>query len=221
MKRLIFAGLAAFSLGLSACSNDPTVNPNGTNTTGSNVVFHEVDRIGKPGIKELYLAFGTHSGYNQSVPAGDLTNYGPPVASFVTTTAGRSAAIGSFVSMILLPDALIANFQDASTRASYLGWETGGQINPDCTGLSGTTFGGRALNDDVVDTDLGLAFGNLATSAKLTSAGTINLGPTPPPPDDGKEKNGANGTPNLTNEHVTCPVATGTPHQFPYLAAPI
>jgi Domain of unknown function (DUF4331) len=221
MKRLLIAGLAALSLGLPACSNDPTVNPNGTDTTGQNVVFHQVDRIGKPGIKALFLAFGTHSAYNQATPGGDVAAYGPSVASFVTTTAGRSAAIGSFVSTILIPDALIANFQDASPRASYLGWETGGQIASDCTGLTGETFGGRALNDDVVNTDLGLAFGNLATSAKLTAAGTINLGPTVPPADDGNDKNGSGGTPNLTNQHVACPGSIGTPLQFPYLAAPI
>jgi hypothetical protein len=221
MNRFIVAGFAAIALALPACSNDPTVNPNGNDTSGQNVQFHQVDRIGKPGIKELYLAFATHSTYNQSAPANDTAAYGPSVAAFVTASAGRSAAIGSFVSLILMPDALIANFQDGSTRASYLGWETGGQLATDCTGLPGTTFGGRALTDDVVDVDLGLAFGNLATSATLTAAGTANLGTTTPPADDGKDSNGSGTSPNLTNQHVACPGTTGTPLSFPYIAAPI
>jgi hypothetical protein len=221
MQRLLLTGLAAFALGLGACSNDPTVNPNGTNTTGANIAFKEVDRIGKPGIKELFLPFSVHSAYNQGTPENDPANYGPAVASFVTGTAGRSAAIGSFVSTLLLPDAMIADFNSTATRASYLGWETSGSIAADCTGLSGTTFGGRAPDDDVVDVDLGLAFGNLATSAVLGTSSTVNVGPTPPPADDGNEKNGTHGTPNLTNEHVACPSGTVSTAAFPYLAAPL
>jgi len=218
---LSIAGTLALALAtLSACSNDPTVSSSGAQTNGSNVNFIEIDRIGKPGIKELYLPYGTHAAYNLGKPANDPTAYGPAISSFVTTApAGRSAAIASYVADLLTPDALSANFDDTSGRASYLGWETGGQLAVDCNGLPGTTFGGRALNDDVVDAMLGLAFGNLATSTVLTAT-TPNVSASPPP-DDGNEKNGANGTPNLTNENVACGTRGITTLQFPYLGSPV
>jgi len=220
MKRLILTGISIAALGLAGCSNDPTVLNSGTDVSGDNVTFHQVDRIGKPGVKELYLSFATHATYNTLSPSGDPTAYGPAVATFVTGTAGRSAAIGSFVSTLLLPDALIANLNDGSTRASYLGWETSGQIASDCTGLAGTTFGGRALDDDVVDTDLGLAFGNLATSAVITTT-PLNVSSSPAPADDGKESNGTGGTPNLTKQNVSCAGKGFTLGTFPYLAPPV
>ena len=222
MKRIVSLACAALALAaLAACSNDPTVNPNGTNTTGSNIAFLQIDRIGKPGIKELYVPYANHAAYNGALPQNDVSAYGPAIGGFVTgAPAGRSAAIGAYVAALLAPDALIADFNDTSGRASYLGWETGGQLAVDCTGLPGTPFGGRALNDDVVSAMLGLAFGNLATSTTLTAA-TPNVSPTMAPPDDGAEKNGANGTPNLTNQHVSCAGKGFTPLQFPYLAAPV
>jgi hypothetical protein len=205
---------------LASCSNDPTVNPNGTNTNGLNLVFQQVDRVGKPGIKELYLPFGMHAGYNSASPANDPTAFGPTIASFVSgAPAGRSAAIATYVSDLLVPDALIADFSDTSGRASYLGWETSGQLRVDCTGLPPTAFGGRAIGDDVVNAMLGLAFGSSATSTTLT-APTPNVGVNAPP-DDGAEKNGLNGTPNLTSDQVSC-VGKSTPSQvFPYLANPV
>jgi hypothetical protein len=205
---------------LAACSNDPTVNPNGTDTSGSQILFKQVDRIGKPGIKMLYIAYSSHIAYNTGTPANDVDTNGPTIASFVTSQpAGRSAAIASYVSALLMPDALIGDLSNTSGRASYLGWETGGQLSFDCNGLPGTAFGGRSLTDDVVDADLGITFGNLATSTTLTAA-TPNVGASPPP-DDGNEKNGANGTPNLTKQNVACGNKGFLTNQFPYLGNPI
>jgi hypothetical protein len=218
------AALLAFAA-LSACSNDPTVNPNGTQTNGSNLIFRQVDRIGKPGIKMLYISYANHVAYNSAIPAGDTTGYGPTIAAFIAASpAGRSAAISSYVTAVMTPDALIANVDDTSTRASYLGWETSGQLQVDCTGLPATTFGGRALNDDVVNAILGLTFGNSGTSTTLT-APTPNVatstGSLSPPADDGAEKNGTNGSPNLTNQQVACPNRGFTLQQFPYLGPPV
>ena len=75
---------------------------------------------------------------------------------------------------------------------------------------------------------LGLAYGNLATSATITDAANTNVFPfatnttttSAPPPDDGKEQNGENGTPLLSKAkhhvheqveaHVELPVLAGT-----------
>lgn len=219
----IFTVACAASLSLatlSACSNDPTVTNNQT-ATGSNITFVQIDREGKPGIKELYLPYSQHDPFNRNTPQNDPANYGPAVASFVTGTAGRSTGIATYVQYLLIPDALIANTSDASTRASYLGWETGGQIKTDCTGLAPGTFGGRSLGDDVVTTMLGLSFGNLATSTTLTKATpnvvneTGTVAATPIAPDDGHD------TAALSNQHVSCAGSGVTQHTFPYLAPPV
>ncbi len=221
VRSLSIACAASLALAaLAACSNDPTVNPNGTDTSGSQILFQQVDRIGKPGIKMLYVSYASHIPYNQGTPKNDPANFGSTISTAVTSApAGRSAAIGSFVSALLLPDALIGDLSNTSGRASYLGWETSGQLSFDCNGLPGTAFGGRALTDDVVNATLGITFGNLATSAVLT-AGTPNVGASPPP-DDGNEKNGTGGTPNLTNQGVACGNKGILMNQFPYLGDPI
>ena len=227
MRRILSTActaLLAFAA-LSSCSNDPTVNSNGTQTNGSNLIFRQVDRVGKPGIKMLYIPYASHVAYNSAIPVNDTAGYGPTVAAFIAASpAGRSTAISSYVAALLLPDALIANVSDTSARASYLGWETSGQLQVDCTALAPTTFGGRALNDDVVNAILGLTFGNSGTSTTLT-APTPNVvnstGSLSPPADDGAEKNGANGTPNLTSQQVTCPNRGFMQQQFPYLGPPV
>ncbi len=208
--------LAAFS----SCSNDPTLN-NGGDTTGANINFQEIDRIGKPGIKELFLPYAQHDAYNRSVPQNDPSAYGPAVASFVTG-AGRSAAVAQYVRAILLPDALVASISNPATTASYLGWETGGRIADDCAGAPRNAFGGRGLNEDVVDTMLGLVYGNIATTAyalaPIAAAGVTTPGPAP---DDGREQNGLSGRPNLASDGVTCVNRPSLLQQFPYLANPV
>jgi hypothetical protein len=222
MNRILTLACAAtLAAGISACSNDPTVTNQNVNASGSNISFLQIDREGKPGVKELYLPYSQHDPFNRNSPQNDPGNFGPSISTFVTGTAGRSAGIATYVQYLLLPDALIANTSDPSPRASYLGWETGGQITTDCTGLAPGTFGGRSLTDDVVSTDLGLAFGNLATSATLmkptpnvvneTSAG----GATPIAADDHREHT------TLANQHVSCAGSGVTQHTFPYLAPPV
>jgi hypothetical protein len=76
--------------------------------------------------------------------------------------------------------------------ASYLGVETGG--------ATGSKFGGRALNDDVIDISLGAIFGNT-----LSALGVV--------PDDGKE------SPCLTTDNVAYDKSNTT--TFPYVQGPI
>lgn len=223
MKRIVSlaASVALLSAALAACSNDPTLN-NNADTTGANLTFLQIDRLGKPGIKELYLPYAQHATYDQAIPQTDGTAYGPSVASFVTGTAGRSAAIGGYVAALLLPDALVANLANGATTASYLGWETGGRFTTSCTGTAPTAFGGRSPLDDVVDVDLGLAFGNLATTSYTAgSVGTPGLTGVTPVADDGREQNGTGGRPLLSSDGVGCGTKTIMTTQFPYLQPPV
>jgi hypothetical protein len=230
MKRLLtFVCATGISLAaFSSCSNDPTVKTtNGSN--GGNLNFIQIDRVGRPGIKELYLAYSQHTAFVNSTPSGDIATYGPMIASFVTGTAGRSSAIAAYVSALLTPDALVANLY-GTAPSSYLGWETQatstglGQIpsGAGCAGGSTTVggFGGRSLSDDVVSTMLSLSYGSLATTTTLTNA-TPNVTASPAP-DDGKEQNGQNGTRNLACQFVPYSASSKgiTSLQFPYLGAP-
>ncbi|HEY0798297.1 MAG TPA: hypothetical protein VGD50_04055, partial [Candidatus Baltobacteraceae bacterium] len=77
----------------------------------------------------------------------------------------------------------------------YLGVETNG-----AGGVS--LFGGRGLADDVMSTNLGIAFGSTLTTVQP------NVYPFPmpsmtPPPDDGNENDGRTGRPELVNANVT------------------
>ena len=228
MKNLVtIAGTAALALtAFSGCSNDPTLNNNGngTNTSGANIQFAQIDRIGKPGIKELFLPFAQHDAYNRDVPANDLMNTAPKINTFVTNVAGRSAAVSSYAQALLLPDALIVNLTSSATRASYLGYETNGALTVDCQGRAGSSFGGRAPTDDVVTTMLSLAYGRIATTTSAPNAGT---GLTPVP-DDFREQTGQGGKPQLGTDNVSCTTGSngGPPKStlsasFPYLNAPI
>ncbi len=206
---------------LAGCSNDPTLNNNG-NTTGTNITFNQIDRIGKPGIKEVFLPYAQHDPYDHANPQGDVATYGPALGTFVTGTAGRSAAVSSYVTTVLLPDALVANLTVTASPASYLGWETGGRLASNCKGTPPGSFGGRDPLDDVVDVTLGLAFGNLATTAyPAATAGTPGLTGLTPAADDGAEQNGTNGRPQLASDNVSCGTKTVVTTRFPYLQDPI
>jgi hypothetical protein len=229
MKRLMtFACVTAVSLAaFSSCSNDPTVK-NGGGSTGQNLVFIQIDRIGRPGLKELYLPYANHDAFNRVPPSTDATQVAPQIATFMTA-AGRSAAISQYVQDLLTPDVLLFNIANPSATASYLGYESGGQIPVSCTGTAPSAFGGRGLADDVVSAMLGLAYGNLATSTVLANASLTTVVPfatnsttiVAPPPDDGAEKNGLNGTPLLSNQNLGCADKTTNSNTFPYLSPPV
>lgn len=223
-RLLIIACASALSLAaVAGCSNDPTVNPRGTQTNGSNLTFLQIDRIGKPGIKELFLPYAKHAAYNADIPQNDFKDTGPLIDAFMTGTAGRSAAVSQYMQALVLPDALIANLGDNSPRASYLGYETGGGVKDDCLSAAPTTFGGRSLTDDVVNAMLGLAFGNTATTVpapNVPNFGGTSLG-LAPAPEDGKEQNGQNGTPQLVNQNVGCANKGLMLGSFPYLGNPL
>lgn len=187
-----FAAGCAF-LALAGCSNDPTLT--GTNTG----TFIQIDRVGRPALNTIFVPFAQHAANDRGTAAKDQQVLGPELSTFMTQTAGRSPAVAAAAESLLLTrnaDVLLADFSQPG-NAGYLGVETSGKI--------GQVFGGRALTDDVMTADLGIAFGNTLVTAGLVA-------------DDGKENNGQNGTPNLTSANVV-PVRHSTA-VFPYLGAP-
>jgi hypothetical protein len=194
------ATTSAFALGfsllaLAGCSNDPTLT--GTSVPNN---FVQIDRVGQPALNTIFTPFAQHDANDRGTPSGDVQNLGAAISTFMTETAGRSAATASAAQTLLLAnnaDVLSADLTQ-SGNAGYLGLETGAKI--------GTAFGGRSLTDDVMSTQLGIVFGNRISTLGLA-------------PDDGKENNGQNGTPQLSTDNVSsAPVAPTL--TFPYLAAP-
>jgi hypothetical protein len=221
VKRCAIIG-GSFALALAAfssCSNDPTLG--GTNTNGQNVIFQQVDRVGNPGVTEVFSPYARHNASNRATPLGDAPAMQTDITTFVSTYGGRSAAIQNFIANVLTPDVILADMSQSQTGAAYLGYETAGQINDYCTGYTkpGTgLFGGRALQEDVVTTTFSLVFGSLVP--QISAGSTVPNVPAGAIPDDGKEKNGLNGTPQLTTDNVSCSDKTFTLAQFPYLGPP-
>lgn len=181
------AALAAMVFGFSACGNGDT-NPHVLNPGAPAGVYQQVELFARPAVKEGLEVFNAHDSTNRSEPYSDAT-LSANISNFMTTVAGRDATTSATVTSILSTDEMVIDLsQPASvTTGSYLGVETGG--------ATGSKFGGRALNDDVVDLDLGVVFGN--TLAKL---GVV--------PDDGKEH------PCLTTDNVGPQNANNGPFPF-------
>jgi len=219
MTRLITLAIAAgLSLAaFSSCSNDPTLT--GTTQSGATLVFRQVDRVGGAGVLELFSPYARHDASNKVAVLADATALAADINTFATGSfGGRSAAISSFLQNLLTPDVLLIDTSQ-SGDASYLGVETNGQIVDKCNGarVGNGKFGGRGINEDVVDATLGLVFGSTvptiaAGSNVPNSSGAIA--------DDGNEKDGRAGRPNLTTDNVGCGGKQFNFAQFPYLGAP-
>ena len=220
IKRIVTL-VAAIGLSFGAfasCSNDPTLT--GSNTTGSNLVFVQLDKVGNAGLTEVFTPFTRHDASNRAGPQADETALMGDINTFVTGPyAGRSAGISAFIQNLLAPDVLEFDYSQTAAGASYLGIETNGQINDYCTGTrSGSgLFGGRSLYDDVASETFGLIWGTTVPVISLRSNVPNESGAVP---DDLAEKDGRAGRPNLTTDNVGCGDKHFTPAQFPYLGAP-
>jgi len=192
---LSFVAVYAVVLCTSSCNGGSTSVPN--LNTGSQAQFKQIERLGRPAVKELFQQFANHDGTNKTapwqLPVSGQTLY-QEIGSFTTSVAGRDAAHAATLQAILIPDEIAADLSKSGS-AAYLGVETGG--------ATGGTFGGRGLPDDVIDISLGAVFGNT-----LSALGLI--------PDDGKE------SPCLTTDNVPQKNAQDnvTPAVFPYAGAP-
>ncbi len=159
--------------------------------TGS--VFVQQDRLANPVINEVFATFANnrHKINNLGAPTNEKNELTNDVQSFMVGVAGRSQAITNVVKAVVIPDIMIADL-GVNAGGAYLGVQTGG--------ATGSLAGGRELTDDVVDTSLGIVFGNTISALGLA-------------PNDG------NAIPALTTDNV----GVGGKHftgTFPYLGAP-
>jgi hypothetical protein len=169
-----------------------------TTSVQSAGTWTQSDRLARPVVNEVFatVAGGRHADNDHIEPFQDKMYLQNDIQTFMDTVftfAGkkRSQATVDVIKAVLVPDEMKANLSQGG-KAAYLGVET--------KGATGGTFGGRALTDDVVDTSLGIVFGN--TISKLGLAA-----------DDGAE------VPTLTSDNV----GSGGKHftsTFPFLGAP-
>ena len=153
--------------------------------------YMQIERLGRPAVKEAFESFDRHDMTNRSTPTNDP--YLPAdIVSFTKTVGGRSDAIANTLKAVLIPDEMLADLSQTGVKAAYLGTETGG--------ATGSKFGGRGLGDDVIDISLGAIFGNTLPALKLT-------------PDDGKESK------CLTSDNVG-PQGHHYLASFPYIGNP-
>jgi hypothetical protein len=169
-----------------------------TTSVATRNAWTQSDRLARPVVNEVFatVANGRHATNDHIPPSADKAELANDIQSFmdiVFTAAGkkRSAATVGVIKSVLVPDVMKADL-GSSDAASYLGFETGG--------ATGGKFGGRKLTDDVVDTSLGIVFGNTISTLGLA-------------PDDGAE------VPTLTSDHVG-PQGKHFTNTFPYLGAP-
>jgi hypothetical protein len=170
------AGVAAASLAGTACSDN-----NGTGPTTPRM-YNQVQRLGNPLVSEVLLSKRDHPTHGSIGPDQDAALVAPLVVDFMTTVAGRDPAYINAIAPALIPDVLVVDTSKDPSTASWLS-----------TTLSGG-WGGRKLQDDVVDLALTAVFGSALGDA-------------------------AHATPQLTTDNVAfdSPNVTGT---FPYLAPP-
>lgn len=128
------------------CSDDDEDN-GGSTGINKNREYVQIERLGNPLVSEVFLEKREHGAHNASVPSQDLTLYKASLERFVTDVAGRPPILGTTLSGALLPDMLIVDSSKSTTSAGWLNSAL----------VSG--YGGRPLDDDVVDIGLGAIFG--------------------------------------------------------------
>lgn len=179
--------LLALALGAAACSND-----DGAGTgPGKTTTYNQVQRLGNPLISEVLLDKRSHPTHGSIGPDQDGALIGPEIFAHLvkgspTSFANRDTAYVNVLASVLLPDMLIVQTDKDPATASWLNWVG---VPPLANG-----WGGRKLQDDVVDLALLAVFGD-------------PFGADP-----------GNTTPSLTTDNV----GSDSPFlaAFPYLAPP-
>ncbi|HEY5341860.1 MAG TPA: DUF4331 family protein [Candidatus Aquilonibacter sp.] len=193
--------IGALGLGLAACggnSNNPGHIVPGGGSGANTTQYKQIELLSRPAVKELFEKFVDHQTTNAAEPYADTTLQGE-IQSFTDALRPPNTAVGSdygkALAGVLYPNWLTVDLSQTGA-AAYLGNETGG-----ATSTSHSTFGGRALTDDVITISLGAVFGK--------TLATLHLQP------EDNEENNCLTTQNLAISATQAPTST-----FPYLHAP-
>lgn len=144
--------LAAASLTVAACGDDDGDGGIGPSQPRS---FNQIQRLGNPLVSEVLLAKRSHPTHGSTGPADDVALIGAEVLGFITgpgSVAGRSGDYANTLGGVLLPDMLVVQTDKDPGTAGWLTWLP---LAPFANG-----YGGRKLDDDVVDLALLAVFGD-------------------------------------------------------------
>ncbi len=170
------SAVVAMSLAAAGCSD------NNTNGPGTSRMYNQVQRLGNPLVSEVLLSKRDHPVHGSIGPDQDATLVAPLVVDFLTTVAGRDPGYIQTIAPALIPDVLVVDTSKDPSTSSWLS-----------TTLA-AGWGGRKLQDDVVDLALTAVFGSALGDA-------------------------AHATPELTTDNVAFD-SPGVTTTFPYLGAP-
>ena len=139
---------AAVVLSAVACSDSsPTDGATGPSLSkgGGGRVYDQIEFLGNPLVSEVTIVKAQHDAYNRTQPYNTAT-FAPQSGAFITGVAGRPASLATTLASVLYPDILVV---DTSKDPATAGWLTWALANG---------WGGRKLNDDVVDLGLTAIF---------------------------------------------------------------
>jgi hypothetical protein len=192
--------IGALGLGLAACSGGGNAIKTTPITGGTNgQQYVQIELLSRPAVKELFEKFVDHQTTNAVEPYADPTLQGE-ISAFTDALRPANATLGTDygkeLAGVLYPNWITADISQTG-GAAYLGYETGG-----ATSATKSTFGGRAITDDVIDISLGAVFGNTLGALGLQK--------------EDNEENNCISTENLPAGRPS-QTPTGT---FPYLAGP-
>jgi Domain of unknown function (DUF4331) len=137
--RALVAALALSTL--AACSDDD----NGGTSPNVARTYNQVERLGNPLVSEVFFMKRDHGLHNSTAPATDVANgFGDKIKAF-TNAFNRGPTIANTLAAVLVPDMLMVY----PNRAGWLSWALA------------AGYGGRKLQDDVVDAGLGAIFGRV------------------------------------------------------------
>lgn len=151
--RPLAAGLALAAF-LGACSDDDS--PTGPSTTR---VYSQIERLGNPLVSEVFFMKRDHGLHNTTTPSTDVANGFRTKIKAFTDAFGRGNTIGNTLGAVLVPDMLMVFPNRAGNTAGWLSWALA------------NGYGGRRLQDDVVDAGLTATFGNLLDPAATVLTG--------------------------------------------------
>lgn len=139
----------------------------------SSTTFFQLERLGIPGLNEVYMDFDLHDTSNRSTPVNDVPLQESSIRSFVAAV-GRPPGIADALVAVTLPDQIQADL--SQSNGTYFGVELAG------LGVIPPNFGGRRIADDIVDVTLAVTFGDLVTGITEGAIPTLlsdNVGVAP------------------------------------------
>jgi hypothetical protein len=152
IRRLMLPVTVGLIVSVSGCSDE---DDNGGVTPGQSRAYNQVQRLGNPLVSEVLLAKRSHPTHGSIGPVDDANLIAAEALGFLTGTgsvANRDPGYAAVLGGVLIPDMLIVQTDKDPSNSGWLTWLN---LAPFTNG-----YGGRKLDDDVVDLALLAVFGD-------------------------------------------------------------